>query len=118
MTGNGQAVTAGADSGCVVPTVDVLTDAETGRLCVCGELRSGTVMAIERLDSRLIGRRQDWLIDLSKVAGIDSSALALVLSWQRQLLAAGVSTVRVVNVPETFRSVARLCGLDDLLDLH
>lgn len=53
-------------------------------------------------------------LDLSAVATLDSSALAVVFGWQRSAAAAGVS-LSVGAVTDDFVSLARLYGVADLL---
>lgn len=53
-------------------------------------------------------------IDFSRVAEIDSSALALALEWLRQGARANV-TVRFVNLPESMRNLGKLYGVSDIV---
>lgn len=50
--------------------------------------------------------------DLSAVNGADSSALAVILGWQRT---AGQGGLHLTNLPESIRSLAELYGVADLL---
>ncbi len=56
------------------------------------------------------------MIDLTAVAEADSSALAVMLGWQRAA-ASSQASVQFVNVPAGIRALADLYGVDDLLPL-
>jgi phospholipid transport system transporter-binding protein len=58
----------------------------------------------------------DFAFDLSAVAEVDSAAVALLLEWQRQAVARGGRLV-LGGVPADIASLARLYGVDSLLDL-
>jgi phospholipid transport system transporter-binding protein len=54
------------------------------------------------------------VIDLGRVSQVDSSALSLLLSWQRTAQARSLPlTFR--NIPDSLHSLARLYGLADLI---
>ncbi|MFT4171354.1 MAG: STAS domain-containing protein [Rhodocyclaceae bacterium] len=63
----------------------------------------------------------DRVLDLSGVATVDSSALAVVLAFMRTARAAG-HQFRLANTPATFNSLASLYDVSDMLfptaDLH
>jgi phospholipid transport system transporter-binding protein len=59
----------------------------------------------------------ELVLDLSAVAEVDSAAVALLLDWQRQAKAAG-ARLQLVGVPADIASLARLYGVDSLLDLQ
>jgi phospholipid transport system transporter-binding protein len=52
--------------------------------------------------------------DLGGVKGIDSSAVALMLAWQRKAHAAG-HKLTFLNVPDRLQRLASLYGVDGLL---
>ena len=52
--------------------------------------------------------------DLGSVGAADSSAVALLLAWQRRARQSGQSLV-YVNVPASLRKLASLYGVDELL---
>jgi phospholipid transport system transporter-binding protein len=60
--------------------------------------------------------RGDLDFDLSAVTEVDSAAVALLLEWQRQAIARG-DRLRLAGVPADIASLARLYGVDSLLDL-
>jgi len=53
-------------------------------------------------------------VDLAGVTELDSSALALLLSWLREARAGG-RAVAFANLPESLQTIARLYGVEDLL---
>jgi phospholipid transport system transporter-binding protein len=54
--------------------------------------------------------------DLSAVADIDSSGLAVLFGWQRAASAQG-KTISITNPPRNLRSLADVYGVSDLLPL-
>jgi phospholipid transport system transporter-binding protein len=58
----------------------------------------------------------DFAVDLAAVTEVDTAAVALLLEWQRQAVARG-GRLRLDGVPADVASLARLCGVDGLLDL-
>jgi len=56
----------------------------------------------------------ETVFDLSRVSAADSSALSVILGWQR---AAGQGRIRLTNPPESIRSLAELYGIADMLPL-
>lgn len=53
-------------------------------------------------------------IDFANVEGVDSSAVALMLAWQRRMQAEKVS-MQFINVPPNLKSLAKLYGLEAIL---
>ena len=60
--------------------------------------------------------RGEFAFDLTAVADVDTAAVALLLEWQRQAVARGGRLV-LTGVPADIASLARLYGVDSLLDL-
>ncbi len=56
----------------------------------------------------------DLEIDWSGVEAVDSSALALILHWQRASTARGARAVQT-NLPKTLLALAELYGVQELL---
>ena len=54
------------------------------------------------------------IIDLGKLATIDSAAVAAMLAWQRAAKAKGLR-LEFVNIPAALKSLAHLYGVDTLL---
>jgi phospholipid transport system transporter-binding protein len=53
-------------------------------------------------------------IDFAAVTEVDSAAVALALEWVRQAERANVA-LRLVNLPESMRNLAKLYGVSELL---
>jgi len=60
--------------------------------------------------------RGELSFDLAAVAEVDTAAIALLLEWQRQAIARG-GRLALTGVPADIASLARLYGVDGLLDL-
>jgi phospholipid transport system transporter-binding protein len=56
----------------------------------------------------------DWTLDWSGVKEVDSTALSLILAWQRESAGQGKQT-RNINLPANLRSLAELYGVSDLI---
>jgi phospholipid transport system transporter-binding protein len=55
-------------------------------------------------------------VDFGAVTETDSAALALALEWARRV-AAGGRTLRIANIPESMKNMARLYAVTELLSL-
>ncbi len=55
-------------------------------------------------------------VDLKGVTRADSAGLALLLAWLRDSERTGCS-ISFVNVPAQLMSIARICGLEEILPL-
>lgn len=62
------------------------------------------------------GQHSAWPIDAAALTHFDSSALAVLLECRRLADADG-RQVRIVNAPAKLGQLARLYGVEDLLDL-
>ena len=82
-------------------------------MIVSGALTLANVAAVLEEGKTAIGEGVGS-VDLSEVAELDSSALALLLAWMREAKAKGRSLV-FVNLPQGLTSIARLYGVADLL---
>ena len=60
--------------------------------------------------------RGEFAFDLASVTEVDTAAIALLLEWQRQAIAHG-GRLALSGVPADITSLARLYGVDGLLDL-
>jgi phospholipid transport system transporter-binding protein len=56
----------------------------------------------------------DWTVNWGGVKEVDSTALALILAWQRES-ALHHKRTRNVNLPANLKSLAELYGLSDLI---
>lgn len=95
--------------------VDALLEmGDEGRWILSGELGFGTVSQLLK-DSRAgFSDGHHFEVDLSGVKRADSAGLALLIEWLRSAERAG-SSVSFVNMPAQMQSIARICGLDDIL---
>ena len=85
------------------------------KLSVQGPVTIGTVVAVIAQGVALLDR-DDLVIDLAQVSEVDSSAVSMLLEWQRE---AGRSNrkLRFANMPENLQSLARLYGVSELIPL-
>jgi phospholipid transport system transporter-binding protein len=60
----------------------------------------------------LLGRGEEVAFDLAAVQAVDSSALSVILGWQR---AVAPRRLAITNPPASIRSLAALYGIDDFL---
>ncbi len=82
------------------------------RIRVDGPITVANVRAmLEAGDPLLPGAR---VVDLSAVSEVDSSAISLLLEWQRRAQRAGGS-LRFENLPANMQSLARLYGVSELI---
>jgi phospholipid transport system transporter-binding protein len=81
------------------------------RLALSGPVTLATHLAL-REESIAYLIDADIEIDLADVTEVDSSALALIFSWQRR---AGRHEVALLNPPATLLALADLYGVVDLL---
>jgi phospholipid transport system transporter-binding protein len=63
----------------------------------------------------MLGKEQ-ITVDLKGVNRADSAGLALLVEWLRESEIAG-NTIKFVNVPAQLLSIARVCGLEEILSL-
>lgn len=56
-------------------------------------------------------------IDFSRITGVDSSAVALLLEWRRVALARG-KQLAFVNLPPNLLALAELYGVAELIQPH
>jgi phospholipid transport system transporter-binding protein len=85
--------------------------AEPASVELAGGLTLGTVAGVLK---RPLPTAGDWIIDLSGVTEVDSSALALLLAWLRRAKARGIK-VELRALPASLLALARLYGVDVLL---
>lgn len=93
-----------------------LVDNGAGHWLLQGELDFGSVPAVLRhAGAEMLGK--DRLeVDLREVTRADSAGLALLVEWLRESELAGNEIV-FINVPDQLLSIARVCGLDEILSL-
>ena len=80
---------------------------------------SVTLASLDRIERELAPAlmQDDVMIDLSAVDHVDSSAVSLLLHWQRAALAAG-RKLGFCCPPASLISLARLYGVEEFLALQ
>lgn len=88
---------------------------EGGGLSVEGSITISNVVAMARYGIVLFDG-DDMVIDLARVTEVDSSAVSMLLEWQRE---AGRRNclLRFVNTPLNLRNLVQLYGLSDLMNM-
>lgn len=86
-----------------------------GRFALQGPVTFATAGALLAAGNELFAAAPDATVDLSAVTRVDSAALALLLEWLRRAEHDG-STVRFQAIPDRLRSIARLTGVDVILE--
>lgn len=94
-----------------------LVENDDGSWLLQGELGFTQVPAVlQHAGVNMLGKKQ-LTVDLKGVSRADSAGLAMLVEWLRESEAAG-NTIKFVNVPAQLLSIARVCGLDDILSLN
>ena len=83
-------------------------------MAASGELGFATAATALQAGLALIGRGQDWTIDLAGVSAGDSAGLAVLVEWISAARAQG-GTLRYAGVPAQILAIARISDLDRLL---
>ena len=92
------------------------TDRGNGDWQLEGELDYYTVPDVLARSARRVAGEGAIRVDLKGVTRADSAGLALLLAWLRDAERAGRS-ISFVNVPAQLQSIARVCGLEEILPL-
>ncbi|MGB5539217.1 MAG: STAS domain-containing protein [Gammaproteobacteria bacterium] len=92
------------------------TDRGNGSWLLEGELDYYTVPGVLASSARRMTGEGSIRVDLKGVTRADSAGLALLLAWLRDAERAGRS-ISFVNVPAQLQSIARVCGLEEILPL-
>lgn len=84
-----------------------------GELSVEGSITFNNVVAVVERGIALFNH-DDLVIDLTRVAEVDSSAVSVLLEWQRE---AGRRHHRMhfANMPQNLRGLAQLYGVSELI---
>ena len=85
------------------------------KLSVQGPVTIGTVVAVIAQGVALFDR-DDLVIDLAQVSEVDSSAVSMLLEWQREA-DRSKRKLRFTNMPKNLQSLARLYGVSELIPL-
>ena len=97
-------------------SVAALVDSGAGSWLLQGELDFESVPDLLRhAGARMLGKER-LEVDLKAVTRADSAGLALLVEWLRESETAGNDIV-FINVPPQLLSIARVCGLDEILSL-
>ena len=86
---------------------------EGGRCRVDGPLTIENITAVLDESERLFAA-PEVVVDLAAVTEVDSSAVSLLLQWQRSARQGG-RTIRYSNLPPNLKSLARLYGVAELI---
>lgn len=92
------------------------TDVGNGTWLLEGDLDYYTVPDVLARAGKKLGGEGEIRVDLKGVTRADSAGLALLLAWLRKSERAGRS-IEFVNVPGQLLSIARVCGLEEILPL-
>ena len=94
-----------------------LVENEDGSWLLQGELDFDSVLSVlQHAGVNMLGK-SPLRVDLKGVSRADSAGLALLVEWLRESEIAG-NSIEFVNVPAQLLSIARVCGLDDILALN
>jgi len=93
-----------------------LVEQSPGRWLLQGELGFNTVSGVLQHAGVKLRQYEQLQVDLEGVTRVDSAGLALLVEWLRESEHAGNDIV-FVNVPAQLLSIARVCGLDEILAL-
>ncbi len=85
-----------------------------GDLIVEGEVHFSNVLAVVEHGKKIITNKDNLVVDLSKLSNSDSSAVVMLVQWQRFALQQKTEIV-FVNCSKRLIDVIRVCGLDDVL---
>jgi phospholipid transport system transporter-binding protein len=82
-----------------------------------GELDFASVPSVlQHAGVNMLGKEQ-ITVDLKGVTRADSAGLALLVEWLRESESAG-NSIKFVHVPAQLLSIARVCGLEEILSLN
>ena len=92
----------------------VLVEQGEGRFELNGVLDFATVGALLPRGLEVFSNRHEVVLDLSGVTRANSAGLALLLEWLDHGRKRGFE-LRVVNLPDSLRAIARMSNVDTLL---
>ena len=85
------------------------------RIIVQGPITIANVVAIIEQGANLFDRT-DLVIDLAQVTEVDSSAVSMLLEWQRKALKNN-QRLCVSNISENLKNLTQLYGVSELVPL-
>ncbi len=88
---------------------------EDGNLRVEGSITVHNVVAVVEQGKALFAS-DDLVIDLTKVTEVDSSAVSMLLEWQREARRRN-RRIRFANTPQNLKGLAQLYGISELISL-
>jgi phospholipid transport system transporter-binding protein len=95
----------------------LLNDDGNGRWLLQGDLGFDSVSSVlAHAGANMLGTAR-LQVDLAGVTRADSAGLALLVEWLRESEKAG-NAIEFINVPAQLLSIARVCGLDEILSLQ
>jgi phospholipid transport system transporter-binding protein len=92
----------------------VLEAAGEGRWKLSGDLGFGTVSRLLKVSRGNFSGAEAIEVDLAGVTRADSAGLALLVEWLRVAEQTG-RPMSFVNMPAQMQSIARICGLEEIL---
>ena len=95
-------------------TVEVSFDAKNQYIQVKGELVATTVMDALKQFTRACKDHPKWVIDLTRVSRVDSTAVALLIELKRNAELKR-KEISFIYLPESLLTIARLSQVEDLL---
>lgn len=88
---------------------------EDGKLEVEGPITIDSAASVVEHAIALFGRG-NVVIDLARVTEVDSTAVSMLLEWQREAVRRN-GKVSVVNIPQNLQSLVQLYGVSELMKL-
>ncbi|SCY67654.1 phospholipid transport system transporter-binding protein [Nitrosospira sp. Nl5] len=92
-----------------------MLQSEDGKLSVKGSVTIHNVVALVERGIALFNR-DDLIIDLAQVTEVDSSAVSMLLEWQREARRRNCR-IRFANAPQNLKGLAQLYGVSGLISL-
>ena len=90
---------------------------QDNKLTVSGELNFQTVPSLVKQSVAMLAQGDaatELVVDLQGVGRSDSSGVALMIEWMRHAEARNKG-IRFQNIPSQMQSIARVCGVDEIL---
>lgn len=94
----------------------VALNSATAQLDVQGALGVHNIASLRPIGRELLQNLPDPVINLGRLTHYDSTALALLSAWAKDTKQQNKS-IRFIHLPPGLFSVAKLCNLDQVLDL-
>ena len=95
-------------------SIEIHVDSSNKYIQVKGELISSTVMEALQKFKQECQALPSWVIDLTHVTRVDSSAIALLIELKRSARR-NKREISFIYLPEALLSIARLSQVDELL---